>query len=40
MRDLDKESSGINGKCKAFDNVLRLVDPEVWQKLEVEKVNP
>ena len=29
MRDLDKEKSGIDGKCKAFDNVVRLVDPEV-----------
>ena len=40
MRDLDKESSGINGKCQAFDNVLRLVDPHVHSKLVYEKVNP
>jgi TBC1 domain family member 13 len=30
MRDLDKEKEGINGKCKSFENVLRLVDPEVY----------
>jgi hypothetical protein len=40
MRDLDKESSGIDGKCKAFAEVLRLVDPEVHEKLEEERVNP
>ena len=40
MRDLDKETSGIDGKCKAFDNVLRLVDPEVHEKLKFENVNP
>lgn len=40
MRELDKETSGINGKCQAFDNVLRLVDPQVHSKLKDEKVNP
>ena len=40
MRDLDKEKSGIDGKCLAFDNVLRLVDPEVHAKLKSENVNP
>ena len=40
MRDLDKESSCIDGKCKAFAEVLRLVDPEVHEKLEEERVNP
>ena len=40
MRDLDKEKSGIDGKCQAFDNVLRLIDPEVHTKLKSENVNP
>ena len=40
MRDLDKEKSGINGKCKDFENVVRLVDPRVYNKLKSERVNP
>jgi len=27
MRELDKERSGMFGRCKAFENVLRLADP-------------
>ena len=34
MRDLDKESSGIDGKCKEFAKVLEIVDPESFQNLE------
>ena len=40
LRDLDRERSGIDGKCGAFINVLRIVDTEVYSKLEYEKVNP
>lgn len=40
MRDLDKESSGIDGKCKGFAKVLQVVDPQVHRKLEDENVNP
>ena len=40
IRDLDKENTGINGKCKNFQNVLKLVDPPVHEKLTFEKVNP
>ena len=27
MRDLDKEKSGIDGKCKIFAHILKTVDP-------------
>ena len=40
MRDLDKEKSGINGKCDEFQRVLKLVDNAVYNKLLREKVNP
>ena len=40
MRDLDKEKSGIDGKCQEFNSVLGLVDPEVHEKLTKENVNP
>ena len=40
IRDLDKENTGINGKCKNFEHVLKLVDPPVHEKLTFEKVNP
>ena len=40
IRDLDKENTGINGKCKNFEHVLKLVDPPVHEKLTFERVNP
>ena len=40
LRDLDRESNGIDGKCRAVLAVLRIVDPDVYEKLEDENVKP
>jgi len=39
IRDLDKEESGITGKVAIFSEILRIIDPEVHQNLEVQGVN-
>lgn len=33
LRDLDKETTGIYGKCSSFMEVVRLVDPDVFDQL-------
>ncbi len=40
LRDLDRERNGIDGKCRAVLAVLKLVDPDVYEKLEDENVKP
>ena len=40
LRDLDRETNGIDGRCKAVIGVLEKVDPPVHEKLEIERVNP
>jgi hypothetical protein len=37
-RALDKEKCGIDGKCRAYVNILRVVDPLVHRKLIEEKI--
>ena len=38
LRELDQEESGLNGKCKAIEDIVRVVDPLVYTKLMSEKV--
>lgn len=38
LRDLDQESSGIQGKCRAIEKIIALVDPKAHQRLLEEKV--
>ena len=40
LRDLDKEQNGIDGKCRAMLDILKQVDPPVYQTLQQLKVNP
>lgn len=30
LRELDKEDSGIQGKCRAIDKIVEVVDPQVF----------
>lgn len=39
LRDLDKEESGIQGKCQAIEAILNSVDPLVYKKLKQEKIH-
>jgi hypothetical protein len=39
-RALDKEKCGIDGKCRAYITILRVVDPLVHRKLIEEKIQP
>ena len=39
MRDMDKEQSGISGQVEAFANVLKIIDPKVYNNLEEQQVN-
>jgi len=34
MRDMDKEESGISGQVEAFANVLKIIDPKIYNNLE------
>ena len=36
MRDMDKEESGISGQVQAFANVLKIIDPKVYNNLEAQ----
>lgn len=38
LRDLDKESSGIFGKCKTIETIIRKLDPPVFSALKQLKV--
>lgn len=38
LRDLDKEESGIQGKCFAIEEIVRVIDPKVYNKLKRENV--
>ena len=38
LRELDQEESGLNGKCKAIEDIVRVIDPLVYTKLMSEKV--
>lgn len=38
IRELDSESSGIFGKCKTIESIIRQVDPPVWNHLKRLKV--
>jgi hypothetical protein len=39
LRELDREKSGITGKVKTYSNILKEVDPQVYQNLEDQNVN-
>ena len=39
LRDLDKEDNGIDGKCRAIIDILKVVDYPCYEKLEEENVN-
>lgn len=38
LREMDKEDSGVYGKCKAIEEIVRVCDPEVFEKLMEEDV--
>ena len=38
LREMDKEDSGVYGKCKATEEIVRVYDPEVFEKLMEEDV--
>ena len=38
LRELDQEESGLDGKCKAIEQIVRVVDPVVYHKLTSERV--
>lgn len=38
LRELDQEESGLDGKCKAIEQIVRVVDPLVYHKLNSERV--
>ncbi len=38
LRDLDNEESGIQGKCKAIEQIIRVVEPEIYARLMSEKI--
>lgn len=40
MRELDKEEGGIDDKCKAMNEIIKIVDPDVVKKLDGEGVTP
>lgn len=39
LRDLDKEQSGIKGRINVFSEILKVVDPVVYNCLEEQSVN-
>lgn len=39
LRELDKEKSGIAGKIKAYSDILKVVDPVVYNNLKEQNVN-
>ena len=38
LRELVQEESGLDGKCKAIEQIVRVVDPLVYHKLTSERV--
>lgn len=38
LRDMDKEEAGIQGKCKAIDDILKVVEPTIYTRLKSEKI--
>lgn len=38
LRDMDKEQSGIHGKCRDIEVIVSKVDPEAYGKLRREKI--
>lgn len=30
LRELDQEESGLDGKCKAIEHIVRILDPLVY----------
>jgi hypothetical protein len=38
LRDLDNEESGIQGKCKAIEQIIKVVEPEIYARLMSEKI--
>lgn len=40
IKDMDKSSEGINGRMMELNKHLKMVDYEVWKKLEDEGVHP
>ena len=33
LRECDKEDSGVHGKCRAIEEIVKVCDPEVFEKL-------
>lgn len=38
LRELDKEDSGLQGKCKAIEEIVCVCDPSVFCRLKEENV--
>lgn len=38
LRDMDNEESGIQGKCKAIEEIIKVVEPTIYQRLKTEKI--
>ena len=38
LRDLDNEESGMQGKCKAIEQIIKVVEPEIYERLMSEKI--
>jgi hypothetical protein len=39
LRELDKEKSGIQGRIKAYDEVLKVVEPHAYHAIDSNQVN-
>lgn len=40
LREMDSEITGINGKIKSFEFMLKQIDEEVYNHLDDNRVNP
>lgn len=40
LRAMDSEPSGINGKIKNFETLMKQVDEELYNHLDEMRVNP
>ena len=40
MRELDKEESGIDGKCAKMNAIVQVMDKDILIKLESESIEP
>ena len=38
LRELDQEAQGLNGKCKAIEDIVEAADPKVLAALKRSKV--